>query len=253
VSSRCEPASCLRLSAIDGKIKQLVCIRFCVKLVKPVPTPLKRFVKLSENTFNQDSGFSMAFKFQGRPVSVENDHVSGRPNTSKSTENAERALEPLHDACRRTMYELCKTWGFHGGDYEEWCLLGCYSVLLLEEPKFRRTLAPPSFLRSVHRLLVTASVVPSSLILVTLMNEVLISSETSVLTSSTRRNIPENTDLNGVYMLIHWRMVSSLMVRRAALVRTDVSVELRASFIRVTGIGELGTTLAVTCNRRSCS
>jgi hypothetical protein len=36
-----------------------------------------------------------------------------------------------------------------------------------------------------------------------------------------------------------------------ALVRTDVSEELSASFIRVTRIGELGTTLAVTSNRRT--
>jgi hypothetical protein len=36
-----------------------------------------------------------------------------------------------------------------------------------------------------------------------------------------------------------------------ALVRTDVSKELGASFIRVTRIGELGTTLAVTSNRRT--
>jgi hypothetical protein len=35
-----------------------------------------------------------------------------------------------------------------------------------------------------------------------------------------------------------------------ALVRTDVSEELSASFIRVTRIGELGTTLAITSNRR---
>jgi hypothetical protein len=26
---------------------------------------------------------------------------------------------------------LCKIWGLHGGDYEEWCLLGCYAVWLL--------------------------------------------------------------------------------------------------------------------------
>jgi hypothetical protein len=39
-------------------------------------------------------------------------------------------------------------------------------------------------------------------------------------------------------------MVSSGMLHHVALVRTDVSEEPSASFIRVTGIGELGTTLA---------
>jgi hypothetical protein len=36
-----------------------------------------------------------------------------------------------------------------------------------------------------------------------------------------------------------------------ALVRTDVLEEPSASFIRVTRIGELGSTLAVTSNRRT--
>jgi hypothetical protein len=45
-------------------------------------------------------------------------------------------------------------------------------------------------------------------------------------------------------------MASSGMLRRVVLVRTDVSEERSASvIIRVTRIGELRTTLAVTSNR----
>jgi hypothetical protein len=41
------------------------------------------------------------------------------------------------------------------------------------------------------------------------------------------------------------------MLGGVALVKTDVSEELSASFIKMTRIGELGTTLAVTSNRRT--
>jgi hypothetical protein len=46
-------------------------------------------------------------------------------------------------------------------------------------------------------------------------------------------------------------MVSSGLLRRVALVRTDVLEELGASFIKVTKIGELGTTQAATSNQRT--
>jgi hypothetical protein len=48
----------------------------------------------------------------------------------------------------------------------------------------------------VHQLLVTANVLPSSLLLSTLIMEAIHSSETSVLTRATRRSIPKDDILH---------------------------------------------------------
>jgi hypothetical protein len=54
-------------------------------------------------------------------------------------------------------------------------------------------------LRSVLRLLVTANIIPSSPLFVTLMMEAIRSYETSALTRATRRNIAEN----GIFHVIN--------------------------------------------------
>jgi hypothetical protein len=61
------------------------------------------------------------------------------------------------------------------------------------------------FLRSVLRLLVTANVDPSSLILFTLMMEAIVSSDISVITRATRSSIPEDDILHS-----HCRKTSNL-------------------------------------------
>jgi hypothetical protein len=48
--------------------------------------------------------------------------------------------------------------------------------------------------------------------------------------------------------MLNLKMVSSGLLRRVALLRTDVSEEPGAPFIRVTKIGELGATLAASCS-----
>jgi hypothetical protein len=71
-----------------------------------------------------------------------------------------------------------------------------------------------SFLRSMLWMLVNANVVPSYTILVTLMMEALCSSETSVLTRTTRRNIPVDgiLHMNRKYTLIETHHVNARMI-----------------------------------------
>jgi hypothetical protein len=67
------------------------------------------------------------------------------------------------------------------------------------------------FLHSVSRLLVAASVVPSSPILVTLMKGALGAFETSVLTRATERNIPGDTILRPNILFLTYRSPSETL------------------------------------------
>jgi hypothetical protein len=73
-------------------------------------------------------------------------------------------------------------------------------------------------IRSVRRLLVTASVVRNSQNLVTLMKEALSSSETSVLTRAKRHNFPEDAIIQKCVLFSSRMLPNRMLVRSCAIV-----------------------------------
>jgi hypothetical protein len=92
---------------------------------------------------------------------------------------------------------LCKIWEVQGGDCEEYRFMWCDITLLLIKLAFE---AHYDVLCCVFLMLGTANFVLSSLIIVTLMTEAIVSSETSGLTRAARRHIPQDGIL--YYLLV---------------------------------------------------
>jgi hypothetical protein len=83
---------------MDGKIKQHVCIRFCMKLSKSTRKTLEMLREaFREHSLSWTAVFEWHSRFKASRVSVENDERLGRPSTSKMTENVEKIRELIHE------------------------------------------------------------------------------------------------------------------------------------------------------------
>jgi hypothetical protein len=72
-------------------------------------------------------------------VSVEDDERSGRPSTSKTTENVEKFRELIDEDRRRTIHELADTVGMH----QLWSLPGDRNRKFEHAPHCREVCSPP--------------------------------------------------------------------------------------------------------------
>jgi hypothetical protein len=93
-------------------------------------------------------------------------------------------VAPLKTSKVHTKTIQCRIWGFHGGDYEEFRLLGCGAMWVYYKPTFRRMSTPFSGEKK-YRSEETCNAVPKKV-------EATRSSETSVYNKSTRHHIPED-------------------------------------------------------------
>jgi transposase len=96
---------------MDGKIEQCICIKFCVKLHKSATKTLEMLREaFGEHSLSQTGVSEWHSRFKAGRVSVEDAERSGRPSTSKTTEN-EKIRELIHEDRRRTIHELADTTG----------------------------------------------------------------------------------------------------------------------------------------------
>jgi hypothetical protein len=99
-------------SAMDGKIKQHVCIRFCIKLSKFATKTLEMLHEaFGKHSLSWTQVFEWHSCFKAGQVSVEDDERSGRPSTREMKENVEKIRELIHEDHCRTIHELTDTVG----------------------------------------------------------------------------------------------------------------------------------------------
>jgi transposase len=94
---------------MDSKIER-VCIKFYVELGKSATETLEMLREaFGEHSLSRAVVFEWHSRFKAGRVSVEDDERSGRPSTSKTTENVDKIRELMHRYRRQTVSD-CTVW-----------------------------------------------------------------------------------------------------------------------------------------------
>jgi hypothetical protein len=102
---------CFILPAMDGKIKQCACIKFCVKLSKSTSKTTDMLCEaFGEHSLSRTEVFEWHSCFKASQVSAVDDKRSGRPSTSKMIENIEKIRELIHDHHQNNPYDHRHPW-----------------------------------------------------------------------------------------------------------------------------------------------
>jgi hypothetical protein len=89
--------SCFSLAAMNSKIEQCVCIKFCMKLSKCATETLEMLCEaFGEHSLSWTALFEWHSRFKTGRVSVEDDERSGQPSTS-TTGNVEKIQELIRE------------------------------------------------------------------------------------------------------------------------------------------------------------
>jgi hypothetical protein len=91
---------------MDGKIKQRVCIKFCVKLGKSANETFEMLHEaFGEHSLSWTAVLVWYSRLKAGRVSAEDDEHLGQPSTSKMPKNVEKVRKLIHEDRRRKIHE----------------------------------------------------------------------------------------------------------------------------------------------------
>ena len=97
---------------MSDRTKQRICLRFCFRLRKTATEAHEIFQKtFKEESLSRTQVFEWSARFKRGEMSVEDHPHSGRPSTSRTSENVEKIREKIIEDRRYTIDDISEATG----------------------------------------------------------------------------------------------------------------------------------------------